>query len=79
MTISELGELPIKDIAEDNAVRHLQIAFKSEQYSEIEIKRGTSKGYLLPVEHAKKQLSIMYIVTHNETDLAFPLNNPSQN
>lgn len=41
--------------------RNLQILFESGRYQEIEISRGTSKGFLLPIAFAKERVAIKYI------------------
>lgn len=48
----------------------LQILFESGRYTEIEIQRGTSKGFLLPIIFAKERVAIKYIEIQPELQLA---------
>jgi len=50
--------------------RNLQILFEGGKYQEIEIARGTSKGFLLPLVFAKERVAIKYIEIQPEFKLA---------
>jgi len=43
------------------AKKHLQMIFEGNKYPEIEIKRHTSKGFLLPQDYARDRLAIRVI------------------
>ncbi len=50
--------------------RNLQILFEGGRYQEIEIKRATSKGFLLPISFAKERVAIKFIEVQPELQLA---------
>jgi len=49
--------------------KNLQILYESGRYPEIEIARGTSKGFLLPIVFAKERVAIKFIEIQPELKL----------